>query len=431
MSFFRRRRGSFERAGHFDDFEDDFPAMGDRGHSGRGYPSQPGFAGGSPYGEDYDTEYRAPYNTERRTPYGASEYPSRSGSGAPRYSDSDPLINGGRRTNWRPDAQEYPHDRGLFADLDHGYTADDLSGGYGQRRNTQAHPAYDDAEFEYREPSQRYTEALALPRVPNPDHIPVTLDPVLRMRTPTLRTASLVGLDLTGKVNHTALLIRALNPLPVTRTMNIVSLVMVTVILVDVHTIVLSHALAHRHMVQATAPSTMNRDITLPVGPIFATRTSSTERLAFQALATMNLGIFPVMAPILGITFLVAALLLIRVPAPGACLRLASKATLTALTFPEPPSTNCRLCQDDRGNRKLKACRHDLKRLFRTAGGFGEILKALKKEKLKFHPDKFAAVPERAREAVQAKATELFQILGELEENIQEMSDLEGRMGGL
>ena len=72
----------------------------------------------------------------------------------------------------------------------------------------------------------------------------------------------------------------------------------------------------------------------------------------------------------------------------------------------------------------MKACKHDVLRLFKSVGEPTEMLKAIKKEKLRWHPDRFAGVPERSRAAVQAKATELFQVLGELEVEVKEMESL-------
>lgn len=79
----------------------------------------------------------------------------------------------------------------------------------------------------------------------------------------------------------------------------------------------------------------------------------------------------------------------------------------TMTSFPDPPSWPCtKGCQTDP---VLKACRHTIERLYRASGA--DLRTFLKKERQKWHPDKFSRCPRSSRGLMQAKATKMFQII--------------------
>lgn len=95
-------------------------------------------------------------------------------------------------------------------------------------------------------------------------------------------------------------------------------------------------------------------------------------------------------------------------------LALADKTQM--LGFPEPPSSHCGDCAMI-PNRKLATCKCDLKTLFESAKNVNSreaYVRLLKVERLQWHPDTFCTVPTAVRVEVQAKATELFQLIGQL-----------------
>ena len=82
---------------------------------------------------------------------------------------------------------------------------------------------------------------------------------------------------------------------------------------------------------------------------------------------------------------------------------LASRRTLK--TFPEPPSWPCHLHDSLRRLRSLKACTCNLQKIYSI---FGYHTSSLKKERRKWHPDRFAT----CSQGMQDKAEELFKELG-------------------
>ena len=88
-------------------------------------------------------------------------------------------------------------------------------------------------------------------------------------------------------------------------------------------------------------------------------------------------------------------------------------------SFPYPPVWPC--TDGCRENELLKACRHSVKRLYVASGKEINAL-LFKKEKLRWHPDKFAACPSLVRERFQATGAELFKIIQALEEECNKTS---------
>jgi len=84
-------------------------------------------------------------------------------------------------------------------------------------------------------------------------------------------------------------------------------------------------------------------------------------------------------------------------------------------TFPAPPTWPCTTSPPcDRGI--LDACRHSIERLYRASGR--DIEEVLKRGKLEWHPDKFAKCRSSCREEMQKKATQMFQIIQQLEDQL-------------
>jgi hypothetical protein len=84
-------------------------------------------------------------------------------------------------------------------------------------------------------------------------------------------------------------------------------------------------------------------------------------------------------------------------------------------SFPDPPFWPCgKSCGDNNG--VLKACRHTIARVYRTAFE-AKYLTVLPEDKRKWHPDRFARCPETAREGLKAKAAELFKIMEQVLED--------------
>lgn len=80
--------------------------------------------------------------------------------------------------------------------------------------------------------------------------------------------------------------------------------------------------------------------------------------------------------------------------------------------IPEPPAWPC----DDPGcaDRRLKACKHSLQRLYRAWDS--EYFEILNKERLYWHPDNFEPFEDSRRQRVKEKVTEMFQIINSLYE---------------
>jgi hypothetical protein len=75
--------------------------------------------------------------------------------------------------------------------------------------------------------------------------------------------------------------------------------------------------------------------------------------------------------------------------------------------FPDPPSLPCSSkCPP---NPPLKACPCTIERLYRASGT--DLLTKLEKEKIKWHPDRFARCPEASKKEITDKAQELFKII--------------------
>jgi hypothetical protein len=92
---------------------------------------------------------------------------------------------------------------------------------------------------------------------------------------------------------------------------------------------------------------------------------------------------------------------------------LAHRENMTS--FPDPPFWPCgKSCGDNNG--VLKACRHTIARVYRTAFE-AKYLTVLPEDKRKWHPDRFARCPETAREGLKAKAAELFKIMEQVLED--------------
>jgi ABC-type multidrug transport system fused ATPase/permease subunit len=93
--------------------------------------------------------------------------------------------------------------------------------------------------------------------------------------------------------------------------------------------------------------------------------------------------------------------------------------------FPEPGIGKCGECRDregsEQGNKGLRICIHSLEKLLRVPGGYWELLK---KERIRWHPDRFARTSEVVRGNMIRKATALSQMIGELLE--REKSRAEG-----
>jgi len=98
---------------------------------------------------------------------------------------------------------------------------------------------------------------------------------------------------------------------------------------------------------------------------------------------------------------------------------LLNKSVMTEI--PTPPATACfeKSCVASRKDRNLNACSHTVKTLMKNAlyGVAGEMraatyVKVLKRERLRWHPDKFGTVDPKHKQKVVAQATELFQYLG-------------------
>jgi hypothetical protein len=84
-------------------------------------------------------------------------------------------------------------------------------------------------------------------------------------------------------------------------------------------------------------------------------------------------------------------------------------------SFPDPPFWPCgKSCGDNNG--VLKACRHTIARVYRTAFE-AKYLTVLPEDKRKWHPDRFARCPETTREGLKAKAAELFKIMEQVLED--------------
>jgi len=89
--------------------------------------------------------------------------------------------------------------------------------------------------------------------------------------------------------------------------------------------------------------------------------------------------------------------------------------TTDTLSFPEPKIDACQDCQlrMRRGEIEpvLRICQHSLERLLLSPKSYEETLR---KEKRRWHPDKFHRVAERDRDEIMKKATVMFQLLGNL-----------------
>ncbi|MCJ1441895.1 MAG: hypothetical protein MMC23_002387 [Stictis urceolatum] len=86
--------------------------------------------------------------------------------------------------------------------------------------------------------------------------------------------------------------------------------------------------------------------------------------------------------------------------------------------FPEPPFKKCARveCQ---GQRSLRACRCCVERAFRDRKIFPE---GVRRERLRWHPDRFAVCGEGVRAEMQGKAQEVFVVVNEIWEEERESS---------
>lgn len=81
----------------------------------------------------------------------------------------------------------------------------------------------------------------------------------------------------------------------------------------------------------------------------------------------------------------------------------------TMQTFPQPPVRRCVNATCVNVARNLSACSHSVEAAFRELPGLD-----VKKERLRWHPDRFSSCPEENREAFQKMAQEVFVVLDEM-----------------
>lgn len=82
--------------------------------------------------------------------------------------------------------------------------------------------------------------------------------------------------------------------------------------------------------------------------------------------------------------------------------------------FPALPAWRCSNlgCAAHGSNRALSACACNIKLIFRSMDRA-----SLKKERLRWHPDRFSSCPEKVREKFQKMAEEIFVVVDEIHRN--------------
>lgn len=97
--------------------------------------------------------------------------------------------------------------------------------------------------------------------------------------------------------------------------------------------------------------------------------------------------------------------------------KIAFKNIASLTKFPDPPASQCKCAEESCKMRKaepgaLKACLHDVERLVRQDPNFSH--KWLRKERLVWHPDRWARAPAAKRDEFTKKAGQLFIMYGEM-----------------
>jgi hypothetical protein len=87
-------------------------------------------------------------------------------------------------------------------------------------------------------------------------------------------------------------------------------------------------------------------------------------------------------------------------------------ADMTRSAFPDPPSEPCRNMSCHAQDRVLEACECNIRKLFTDLD--------VKLERRMWHPDRFSACLEGSREEYQKKAAEIFVVIQEEFERLQE-----------
>jgi hypothetical protein len=94
---------------------------------------------------------------------------------------------------------------------------------------------------------------------------------------------------------------------------------------------------------------------------------------------------------------------------------LVDRAAMT--TFPDLPYAKCDECAGNENGRALKACKCIIELALRNDPAYPA---SLKKERLRWHPDRFNLCPEARRQTFKAKAEEIFKVVNRLFETEKE-----------